>query len=133
MDNSDKQPRVLERFYHALDEETSNTLTDKQKQAVERAVMDITLATRHRVDFRRSFPLFSRRYYVVFLFGRDLRRCQREESPLRRLVVSVLVVLALILGLGSVFITLYLIKSALGIDIFKDYHLGLWDWLMKHR
>jgi hypothetical protein len=25
-------------------------------------------------------------------------------------------------------LVLYLIKSALGIDIFKDYSFGIWDW-----
>ena len=65
--------------------------------------------------------------------GRDFRRRPREESTLRRLLVSLLIVLALILGLGSLFITLYLIKSWLGIDIFQNYHLGLWDWLLNHR
>lgn len=133
MDNSDKQQRVLDSFYRSLDRKTLDSLTDEQKQAVENAVLDITLVTRHKVDFRRSFPLFTRRYYLVLLFGRDFRRRPREESTLRRLLVSLLIVLALILGLGSLFITLYLIKSWLGIDIFQNYHLGLWDWLLNHR
>ena len=109
MDNSDKQQRVLDSFYRSLDQKTLDSLTDEQKRAVENAVLDITLVTRHKVDFRRSFPLFTRRYYLVLLFGRDFRRRPREESTLRRLLVSLLIVLALILGLGSLFITLYLI------------------------
>lgn len=134
MDKTNKQPYALERFYRSLDEETISSLTEKQKQALEKAVLNITLTTRHRIDFRRSFPLFARRYYMVFLLGRDLRRRPREEvSSVRRLGVSLLMVLAILIGLGSVFIALYLIKSALGIDIFQNYHLGLWDWLMKHR
>lgn len=134
MDKTNKQPYALERFYNALDEKTVNSLTDEQKQALEKAVLDITLTTRHRVDIRRTFPLFARRYYMVFLLGRDLRRRPREESsPMHRLVVSLLVLLAILVGLGSIFIALYLFKSALGIDIFPKYHLGLWDWLMKHR
>ena len=133
MEKSDKRPLVLERFYRALDENTIDSLTDEQKQAVEKAVLDITLVTRHQIDIRRSFPLFTKRFYLVFLFGRDLRRRPRQESPLRRFIVSILVILAAITAAGSVFISLYLIKSALGIDIFPNYHLGLWDWLMQHR
>lgn len=133
MNDTAKRPIVVERFYDALDEKTTAELTAEQKAAVEKAIVAVTLSSRHRVDVRRSFPFFGRRYYYVFLFGRDRRRNQRQESALQRIIVSLLVVLALLFCLGSIFIALYLIKSALGIDIFPHFHLGLWDWFLHEE
>lgn len=133
MENPNERPRVITRFYQSLDEETAATLTAEQKQAVEKAVLEISLSSRHRIDVRRSFPFLTRRYYFVFLFGRDLRRYPRHESALWRVTITLLLALAILICLSSVFIALYLIKSALGIDIFPNFHLGLWDWLMQHH
>lgn len=133
MDNLDKQQRILARFYRSLDKDTLDSLTDEQKKKLENAILDMTLSTTHKIDIRRSFSLFSKRYYWVFLLGRDLRRQPRKESALSRLLISLFIVFALIFIAGSLFITLYLIKSALGIDIFQNFHLGLWGWLLQHH
>lgn len=133
MDNPQQRPIVIERFYQALDEKTAATLTDAQKQDVEQAVLTITLTSRQRIDIRRSFPFFGRRYFYVFMAGRDMRRYPRHSSVAGRLLVSLLLVFALLFFLTSIFITLYLIKSALGIDIFNNFHVGLWTWLIDHQ
>ena len=124
---------ALERFYQALDEDAAASLTAAQKRAVEDAVLATTLATRHRIDIRRTVSFFGRRYFYVFLAGRDRRRIPRHESTLGRLALSVLVVAWLLFCAVSIFITLYLIKSALGIDVFKNFHVGIWTWLIEHQ
>jgi hypothetical protein len=30
-----------------------------------------------------------------------------------------------------VLLTLYMIKSALGIDVFQNFHVGIWDWWLS--
>lgn len=124
---------AIERFYQALDEETAASLTPAQKTALEDAVLAITLTTRQRIDIRRTVSFFGRRYFYVLLVGRDRRRMPRRESTLGRLAISVLVVFWLLFCAVSIFITLYLIKSALGIDIFKNFHVGIWTWLIEHQ
>lgn len=58
---------VVERFYAALDEEVETSLTAEQKRGIEQALVRANLASRHRIDFRHSFPFLHRRYFVVFL------------------------------------------------------------------
>lgn len=45
--------------------------------------------------------------------------------------------LTFLLLLGTLFVTccvlltLYMIKSALGIDVFQHFHVGIWDWWLS--
>lgn len=128
-----QRPAVIEHFYCVLDDRVGDTLTEKQKQAVERAVLDVTFTKRHSVDVRRSFPFFTRRYYFVFLLGRVRQRTIYQESILFQSLVTLGVMLLILFSLTAIFILVYLIKSALGIDIFPHYHLGLWAWLVGHN
>ena len=122
MTSPQNRPPVIERFYAHLDEPIAQGLTPEQKEGVENAILASTLASRHQIDIRRSFPFFSKRYYLVFLFGRDLRRQHRQESTLSRILLTFLLLIA---------VTLYMIKSALGIDVFQNFHVGIWDWWLS--
>ncbi|MDO6712194.1 3-phosphoshikimate 1-carboxyvinyltransferase [Aliiglaciecola sp. 2_MG-2023] len=83
---------------------------------------------KHRIDFRTTFGLFRRRYYAVFLFGHNLRSLTREQQKrqlfLNSLLLTCLLIFSCLLGL----LTLYLIKSALGINLFENFSLGIWSW-----
>ncbi len=83
---------------------------------------------KHQLDFRGTLRLFGWRYYYVLVAGRNLRDGQRARQQLSRLmlalIISVLLVLSTVLGL----LVLYLVKSALGIDIFDGFSLGIWHW-----
>lgn len=133
MKDTTKQPLVIERFYQSLDETTEAQLTAEQKKAVENAVIAITLASHHRVDIRKSFPFLRKRYYLVFLLGRDMRRYARKESTLFRVLMTGLVTFGILFCIASLLLGLYMIKSALGIDLFEHFHLGLWDWYLHYR
>ncbi|NVC62474.1 hypothetical protein FC652_04950 [Vibrio sp. 05-20-BW147] len=128
MDNN-KANKAVAQFYHTLDTEVAASLNAKQKQEIELAVLSLGLVAKHSVDVRKSLPWFGKRYYLVLLCGRDRRQQLRsEESKLANFLAvsfTVLLILALV-GLSS--LALYLLKSALGIDIFENFSLGLWDW-----
>lgn len=83
---------------------------------------------RHSVDLRGTVKLWRWRYYFVLLAGRnkrDLSRAQQELSLTAKAVgVSIFLLVSLALGL----LFLYLLKSALGINLFSGFSLGLWDW-----
>lgn len=84
---------------------------------------------RHAIDLRATFPVGRRRYYCVLLAGRNKRQPNRSRQDLSLLakawLVSLLVLLAILAALGM----LYLFKSALNINLFPDFSLGLWDWI----
>lgn len=135
MTSPQNRPPVIERFYAHLDEQIAEELTPEQKAGVENAILASTLAARHQIDIRRSFPVFSKRFYLVFLFGRDLRRQHRQESTLSRILLTFLLLIAVLFVTCCILLTLYMIKSALGIDVFQNFHVGIWDWwlnLKKH-
>ncbi|NRP39432.1 hypothetical protein XMA121_002067 [Marinobacterium sp. xm-a-121] len=107
-------------------------LTDQQLSAIRIALGAQIESSRHAVDLRIRVPLFFRSYYVVLFMGRDLRRSVfRKEryrlellpKGLRRgifVAASTLVLCVLILCLLTL---IYLAKSAMGLDIFKNIHL----------
>lgn len=84
----------------------------------------------HSVDVRTTFqlPLLPFNYYMVFLLGRNKRSLSDKEKGVA--ILAFLFALAII-GTSTIIFTLlvlYLIKSALGIDLFEG-HLGIWEWL----
>jgi len=131
--NSTRRPIVIDRFYEVLDEQTQAQLTAEQKQEIENAIVSITLSSHHRIDIRKSFPFFGTRYYMVFLLGRDLRKRLRKESTLVRIVVTLLILCGAVFAILCLFLTLYMIKSAVGIDLFRNFHVGIWDWWLSLR
>ena len=36
-----------------------------------------------------------------------------------------------VFGLLSILLALYMLKSALGIDVFKNFHVGIWTWFVS--
>lgn len=122
------QDAVIRRLHLALGEEMLESLTAEQKEKLEHAVILMNVANRHVVDVRKTFGFSRWRYYVVFLFGRDRRTQVRREGHLSGFLRTLLVLVAAIITFTAAVLVLYLIKSALGIDIFKDYSFGIWDW-----
>jgi hypothetical protein len=131
VNESNKRPLVLERFYEALDGKTDTELTSEQRVAVEQAVLSITASSMHWIDVRKSFPFLHRRYYFVFLFGLDHRKRPRQESTLVCMLLTALILFTGLFCTFAALLTLYMIKSALGIDIFPHFHLGIWDWWLS--
>ncbi|MBT1062770.1 3-phosphoshikimate 1-carboxyvinyltransferase [Bowmanella sp. Y26] len=88
---------------------------------------------RHAVDVRTTLPVpFTRwRYYLVFLMGKNRRELSEREKALSALasaaLLSAFIVFCVLLGL----LVLYLIKSALGINLFDDFSLGIWSEFKK--
>jgi hypothetical protein len=81
---------------------------------------------RHSVDFRGVIGFFAYRYYFVFLAGRNKRSLsssdERRALILQALILSVLIICTMFIF----FLFLYLVKSALGIDLIDGFSLGIW-------
>ena len=82
----------------------------------------------HPLDLRGTFKLWRWRYYFVLLAGRNRRDLSRTERNLSRAAtaasLAVFLPMCTVLGL----LALYLIKSALGINIFPNFSFGIWGW-----
>jgi len=87
----------------------------------------IPRSTPKLIDLRFVIDLIFARYFVVLLMGRDLRKQQRQYqvsgiTKIANIVVAILLIISMSLLISSVTIlVLYLIKSALGIDLFSGH------------
>ncbi len=87
---------------------------------------------RHIIDLRFNF-WFLRKWYVVFMFGRENRKnvsfCNMEKYRWHIRVMQILFFIIFFVGLTVfAFLLLYLFKSLMGIDLIADFHLRqLWQ------
>ena len=89
---------------------------------------------KHQVDFRGTFkvPLMPWRYYYVFLLGKNYRHLSPKEKRIALLTATVFTTVFLGFCILIGMLTLYLVKSALGIDIFPGFSLGIWGWFKEN-
>ena len=115
---------VLER----MPQKAADSFTDEQLSYLNTALAGRNWG-KHKVDLRGTIGLLSSRYYFVFLAGRDKRELSRIESRIGRIAIAISFVLFISVSLLFGLTLLYVLKSWLGIDLFDDYSLGLWDWI----
>jgi hypothetical protein len=83
---------------------------------------------KHQLDLRGTLRIFRWRYYYVVVAGRNLRDGQRSQQQLSQLMLAVIISMLLICSAALGLLLLYLLKSALGIDLFDGFSLGIWSW-----
>ncbi|WP_462379730.1 3-phosphoshikimate 1-carboxyvinyltransferase [Pseudomonas sp. Marseille-QA0892] len=106
------------------------TFTQEQLDAL-RVAFGARQWGRHSLDLRGTFSLWRSRYYFVILFGRNRRDLSRLERRLSLLGKAAAVTAFLVFCMAVGLVGLYLIKSALGINLFPNFSLGLWDWFRQ--
>lgn len=84
----------------------------------------------HKVDIRGTFPIpfVSRRIYYVFLLGKNHRELSRGEKAMSAFTLSLFLSLFLLFCIASGLLILYLLKSALGVDLIPGVSFGVWSW-----
>ncbi len=95
---------------------------------------------RHALDIRGSFGFRTWKYYYVILAGRERRKLSAREEKIHHLTNTIFLFTFLVFSTLLGLLILYLIKSAVGIDIFHDYHLKIipgydgstWKWFQEH-
>ncbi|GIU47610.1 hypothetical protein TUM4438_27180 [Shewanella sairae] len=121
-------PRVCNAL-NSMPKHFAESFTEPQLHAIRMALIGHQWQ-KHFIDSRGTFylPFIGWRFFYVVLIGRNKRAYSRKEKQLTLLVfvlcVSGFILMSLLLGL----LLLYLLKSALGIDLFADSSLGIWDW-----
>ena len=79
---------------------------------------------RHLIDYRLSVPLGSRRFYFRLLCGRERRKISRliaegQTNPWLVIATAALIFwFMMTVSLALIVVILYVVKSALGIDLF---------------
>ncbi|MEB2327420.1 MAG: 3-phosphoshikimate 1-carboxyvinyltransferase [Pseudomonas sp.] len=110
-----------------LPETLRESFTDAQLEAL-RQVFGARSWVKHKVDLRGTFRLLGAQYYFAVLAGRNKRGHSRTEQHLSLAAKAALAALFLLFSTLLGLAILYLVKSALGIDLLPNYSLGLWDW-----
>ncbi|WP_314020149.1 3-phosphoshikimate 1-carboxyvinyltransferase [Stutzerimonas degradans] len=111
-----------------LPETLRESFTDAQLEAL-RQVFGARSWVKHKIDLRGTFRLLGGHYYYfAVLAGRNKRGHSRTEPHLSLAAKAALATLFLLFSTLLGLAILYLVKSALGIDLLPNYSLGLWDW-----
>jgi len=118
---------VISRLLSSMPDSVKESFSEEQL-----AHLKLAVGTRHwdkhALDLRGTFKLWRTRYYYVLLFGQNHREISRWQQQLSGFVTMLMLGLFLLFSMTIGFLVLYLIKSALGINIFKGFSLGIWSW-----
>ncbi len=100
----------LTHYFRRIDPAVAASFTKEQRHAI-RTMFGDRGATRHAVDVRCTFPLGWRRFYLVFLLGRDRRRIIRPRNGLPGDMGDWLAYLVMSMGLlAALFVLLSFVK-----------------------
>ncbi|EIC21082.1 hypothetical protein [Thiorhodovibrio frisius] len=82
----------------------------------------------HAIDWRGTLKFMRHRYYVVFLLGRNRRELSRAEQQVGLFMQAAFLTIFLTFSILTGLLTLYLAKSAAGINLIPGFSLGIWGW-----
>lgn len=124
-----RQDPIIAKMLNKLPKDIADSYTDIQLQGFRVALGDRTWA-KHFVDNRGtlSFPFIRWRFFYVFLLGKNKRAYTRREKHASMLMFVGLVLSFIVISMLMGLFTIYILKSALGIDLMEGSSLGIWDW-----
>jgi hypothetical protein len=124
-----KDPDIIS-FLSRLPLETASLLTDTQLSHIKVAIGSGQYR-KHKIDIRGTFPVpfYPSRIYFVLLMGRNIRNLSRQEQSITLITMLLLTLSFLVFSVALGMVIVYLLKSALGIDLLKGFSLGLWGWI----
>ncbi|WP_076416633.1 hypothetical protein [Shewanella sp. UCD-KL12] len=127
-----RQDPVIEKLLKKLPPSLAGSYSDEQLQGMRVALGDRTWGT-HFIDSRGTFafPFVPWRFYYVFLLGKNRRAYTRREKHASMLMFIGLVLSFILISVLLGILTLYILKSALGIDLLEGTSLGVWDWVRE--
>jgi hypothetical protein len=85
----------------------------------------------HAVDARWTLKWWRWQYYFVFLAGRNRRVLSDREQTIQRLAMATFLAVFLTFSTLVGILVLYLVKSALGIDLIPGFSFGVWGWFQS--
>lgn len=119
---------TVNQFLSGMEKSVADSFTAEQRKALQKSITNQDWH-QHNVDFRPTLalPFLPWSFYLVFLVGIN----RRGLLPVERFIAfTMLLFIIFIIGLliiGCAFVLIYLLKSWLGIDLFPNESLGVWD------
>ncbi len=110
-----------------LPRESRESFTDEQLTGL-KVALGARKWGRHPVDLRGTLSFWRWRYYYVFVAGRERRTLTQREQMLARGAQAAFLFGFLAFSALMGLLILYLVKSALGIDLIPGTSLGIWHW-----
>ncbi len=86
----------------------------------------------HAVDARWTLKWWRWQYYFVFLAGRNRRVLTSREQTIQRLAMATFLAAFFTFSALVGILVLYLVKSALGIDLIPGFSFGVWGWFQEN-
>lgn len=120
----------LERFFARVPKDIAASFNDDQLLAIKQAFAE-SASRSHALDLRLSLPFLFSRFYFVVIAGPERRsKANRVRRLPRRRITrfanTAFTVAVLVLTLLALIGSVYVLKSAFGIDLLPDTSLGLW-------
>ncbi|MEP1444783.1 MAG: 3-phosphoshikimate 1-carboxyvinyltransferase [Paraglaciecola sp.] len=128
-DSKIRNETAIQNLLDRMPENVSNSFSDDQLMALKVAI-GARKWGKHKVDFRGTFPMpfFKSKIYYVFLMGRNHRELTRSEKAISAFTLTLFTSLFILLCAMFGILVLYLVKSALGIDLIEGFSFGVWGW-----
>ncbi|OJF67702.1 3-phosphoshikimate 1-carboxyvinyltransferase [Alteromonas sp. V450] len=124
------QDPVITRLLEKMPKKVASSFNEEQLSHLRNAIGAREWG-KHKLDVRGTVKFLKWRYYYVILAGRNRRSLSEKEVKVARVltasIVATFITFAVLLGL----IVIYLIKSALGINLIDGWSLGLWTWFKE--
>ena len=125
--NTIRQDPFVKGLMARLPEAERDSFDDNQLLAL-KVAMGARQWGRHIFDQRGTIGFWRWRYYYVVIGGRERRELSRLQREMARsakaFFLAAFFTFSTLLGL----LIIYLVKSALGIDLVSGFSLGIWGW-----
>lgn len=110
-----------------MPENVQRTFSDKQLIHLKVAI-GARQWGKHTVDYRGVIKFFKYRYYFVLLAGRNRRELSEKEQKIAAISQAITIAIFSFFVITILLLVIYLMKSALGIDVFSNHSFGVWSW-----
>ena len=122
----------VENVLRSVPADVARILTTAQWGGLRHALKHARSRTSPVIDVRFVIPLYFVRLYAVFLLGQDRRASvarvlHERRSQASRVAVAAFLAALFVFVVVVLFLLLYVLKSAAGIDIFPNFHLFAWS------
>ena len=126
-----KNDPVISRLLEKMPDKVADSFNEEQPSHIRNAIGAREWG-KHKLDIRGTIKFFKWRYYYVVLAGRNRRSLSDAEVRFAALVNAAFFAAFLLVSILLGLIVLYLIKSALGINLIDGWSLGLWGWFKSN-
>ncbi|WP_414574741.1 hypothetical protein [Anabaena sp. CCY 9402-a] len=109
----------VKKFFARIPPDTAATFTNTQLAELKR-IFQARVEQRHSVDIRLSVPIFKRRFYLVYLLGKETRRLKRVQAPVSTPANRILVTISGFVLITSLLGTLHIVNKLWGLNMFPD-------------